>query len=116
MPLVSASLPFLPFLVLLVDVNFKAGEMPGWEDDLSQKLLFLYFALVLLLVSAVGDVPAVSNGKINQSQSTEEATEATEVPENGTSEMEPAQVRPGPLTEHVFTDPTPAPAPVRQNR
>ncbi|XP_015283618.1 PREDICTED: C-Jun-amino-terminal kinase-interacting protein 3 [Gekko japonicus] len=62
------------------------------------------------------EVPAVSNGKINQAQSTEEATEATEVPENGTDEMEPAQVRPGPLTEHVFTDPTPAPAPVRQSR
>ncbi|XP_048351090.1 C-Jun-amino-terminal kinase-interacting protein 3 isoform X16 [Sphaerodactylus townsendi] len=61
------------------------------------------------------DVPAVSNGKINQSQSTEEATEATEVPENGSNDMEPAQVRPGPLTEHVFTDPTPAPMPVRQN-
>ncbi|XP_053131967.1 C-Jun-amino-terminal kinase-interacting protein 3 isoform X21 [Hemicordylus capensis] len=61
------------------------------------------------------EVPAVSNGKINQSQSTEEATEATEVPENGVNEMEPAQVRPGPLTEHVFTDPTPAQAPVRQN-
>lgn len=62
------------------------------------------------------EVPAVSNGKINQSQSTEEATEATEVPENGVHEMEPAQVRPGPLTEHVFTDPTPVQVPVRQNR
>ncbi|XP_077172774.1 C-Jun-amino-terminal kinase-interacting protein 3 isoform X15 [Paroedura picta] len=61
------------------------------------------------------EVPAGSSGKINPSQSTEEATEATEVPENGTNEMEPAPVRPGPLTEHVFTDPTPAPALVRQN-
>nr|XP_028561141.1 C-Jun-amino-terminal kinase-interacting protein 3 isoform X8 [Podarcis muralis] len=61
------------------------------------------------------EVPAVSNSKINQSQSTEEATEATEVPENGVHEMEPAQVRPGPLTEHVFTDPTPVQVPVRQN-
>ncbi|XP_050761648.1 C-Jun-amino-terminal kinase-interacting protein 3 isoform X4 [Gymnogyps californianus] len=61
------------------------------------------------------EVAAVCNGKINQSQSTEEATEATEVPENGTSEAEPAQARPGPLTEHVFTDPVPAQAPLRQN-
>lgn len=61
------------------------------------------------------EVSAVSNGKINQSQSTEEATEATEVPENGVNDMEPAQVRPGPLTEHIFTDPTPAQPPVRQN-
>ncbi|KAJ6612319.1 hypothetical protein lerEdw1_015187 [Lerista edwardsae] len=61
------------------------------------------------------EVSAVSNGKIIQSQSTEEATEAMEVPENGPSEMEPAQVRPGPLTEHVFTDPTPVQPPVRQN-
>lgn len=61
------------------------------------------------------EVAAVSNGKINQSQSTEEATEATEVPENGANETEPAQVRPGPLTEHIFTDPAPAQAPVRQN-
>ncbi|XP_039348998.1 C-Jun-amino-terminal kinase-interacting protein 3 isoform X22 [Mauremys reevesii] len=59
------------------------------------------------------EVAAVSNGKINQSQSTEEATEATEVPESGANETEPAQVRPGPLTEHIFTDP--AQAPVRQN-
>ncbi|XP_044289295.1 C-Jun-amino-terminal kinase-interacting protein 3 isoform X2 [Varanus komodoensis] len=61
------------------------------------------------------EVPAVSNGKINQSQSTEEATEATEVPENGVNETEPAHIRTGPLTEHVFTDPTPAQAPVRQS-
>ncbi|XP_050824052.1 C-Jun-amino-terminal kinase-interacting protein 3 isoform X3 [Gopherus flavomarginatus] len=61
------------------------------------------------------EVAAVSNGKINQSQSTEEATEATEVPESGANETEPAQVRPGPLTEHIFTDPAPAQAPVRQN-
>ncbi|XP_064886680.1 C-Jun-amino-terminal kinase-interacting protein 3 isoform X39 [Columba livia] len=61
------------------------------------------------------EVAAVCNGKINQSQSTEEATEAMEVPENGTSEAEPAQARPGPLTEHVFTDPVPAQAPLGQN-
>ncbi|KAM7091322.1 C-Jun-amino-terminal kinase-interacting protein 3 isoform X5 [Ciconia boyciana] len=61
------------------------------------------------------EVAAVCNGKINQSQSTEEATEATEVQENGTSEAEPAEARPGPLTEHVFTDPVPAQAPLRQN-
>nr|XP_008120330.1 PREDICTED: C-Jun-amino-terminal kinase-interacting protein 3 isoform X7 [Anolis carolinensis] len=57
---------------------------------------------------------AVSNGKINQSQSTEEATEATEVPENGVTEMEPTLVRTCPPTEHVFTDPTPAQVPTRQ--
>ncbi|XP_042293213.1 C-Jun-amino-terminal kinase-interacting protein 3 isoform X5 [Sceloporus undulatus] len=61
-----------------------------------------------------GEVSAVSNGKVNQSQSTEEATEATEVPENGVTEMEPTHVRTGPLTEHVFTDPTPAQVPTRQ--
>ncbi|XP_077683999.1 C-Jun-amino-terminal kinase-interacting protein 3 isoform X2 [Eretmochelys imbricata] len=61
------------------------------------------------------EVAAVSNGKIYQSQSTEEATEATEVPESGANETEPAQVRPGPLTEHIFTEPDPAQAPVRQN-
>ncbi|XP_043350288.1 C-Jun-amino-terminal kinase-interacting protein 3 isoform X10 [Dermochelys coriacea] len=61
------------------------------------------------------EVAAVNNGKIYQSQSTEEATEATEVPESGVNETEPAQVRPGPLTEHIFTDPAPAQAPVRQN-
>ncbi|XP_030338673.1 C-Jun-amino-terminal kinase-interacting protein 3 isoform X18 [Strigops habroptila] len=61
------------------------------------------------------EVAAVCNGKINQSQSTEEATEATEVPENGTSEAESAQARSGPLTEHVFTDPVLAQAPLRQN-
>ncbi|XP_015678463.1 C-Jun-amino-terminal kinase-interacting protein 3-like, partial [Protobothrops mucrosquamatus] len=62
------------------------------------------------------EVAATSNARIDQSQSTEEATEATEVPENGGSETEPAQVRTGPLTEHVFTDPVPAQAPARQNR
>ncbi|KAI1233961.1 hypothetical protein IHE44_0004417 [Lamprotornis superbus] len=60
------------------------------------------------------EVAPVCNGKINQSQSTEEATEATEVPESSASEAEPTQARPGPLTEHVFTDPVPAQAP-RQN-
>ncbi|XP_067317417.1 C-Jun-amino-terminal kinase-interacting protein 3 isoform X3 [Anolis sagrei] len=62
------------------------------------------------------EVSSVSNGNINQSQSTEEATEATEVPENGATEMEPTLVRTGPLTEHVFTDPTPAQVPMRQTR
>uniref|UniRef100_A0ABM5F059 C-Jun-amino-terminal kinase-interacting protein 3 isoform X11 n=1 Tax=Pogona vitticeps TaxID=103695 RepID=A0ABM5F059_9SAUR len=60
-------------------------------------------------------VPIVSNGKINQCQSTEEATEATEVPENSGNEMEPTHVRTQPLTEHVFTDPPPAQPPIRQN-
>lgn len=32
-----------------------------------------------------------------------------EVPDSGPSEAEAAAVRPGPLTEHVFTDPAPAP-------
>nr|XP_033769989.1 C-Jun-amino-terminal kinase-interacting protein 3 isoform X6 [Geotrypetes seraphini] len=54
------------------------------------------------------DVATVNNGKINQSQSTEEATEATEVPESSsTSEGEATQMRQCPLTEHIFTDPTP---------
>lgn len=57
---------------------------------------------------------AVANGKVNPSQSTEEATEATEVPDSGPSEAEAAAVRPGPLTEHVFTDPAPAPPPSAQ--
>ncbi|XP_071976383.1 C-Jun-amino-terminal kinase-interacting protein 3 isoform X15 [Engystomops pustulosus] len=52
-----------------------------------------------------GEVSTVSNGKLTQHQSAEEATEALEVPESSISEAEPAQVRPGPLTEHVFTDP-----------
>ncbi|XP_004596667.2 C-Jun-amino-terminal kinase-interacting protein 3 isoform X2 [Ochotona princeps] len=54
-----------------------------------------------------GEVAAIANGKANPSQSTEEATEATEVPEPGPSEPEAAAVRPGTLTEHVFTDPAP---------
>ncbi|XP_004627952.1 C-Jun-amino-terminal kinase-interacting protein 3 isoform X4 [Octodon degus] len=54
-----------------------------------------------------GEVAATANGKVNPSQSTEEATEATEVPDPGSSEPEAAAVRPGPLTEHVFTDPAP---------
>ncbi|XP_019568637.2 C-Jun-amino-terminal kinase-interacting protein 3 isoform X15 [Rhinolophus sinicus] len=61
-----------------------------------------------------GEVAAVANGKVNPSQSTEEATEATEVPDSGPSEAEAAAVRPGPLTEHVFTDPAPAPPPSTQ--
>ncbi|KAG3258914.1 C-Jun-amino-terminal kinase-interacting protein 3 isoform X23 [Ictidomys tridecemlineatus] len=55
-----------------------------------------------------GEVAATASGKVNPSQSTEEATEATEVPDPGPSEPEVAAVRPGPLTEHVFTDPAPA--------
>ncbi|XP_076998355.1 C-Jun-amino-terminal kinase-interacting protein 3 isoform X3 [Tamandua tetradactyla] len=55
-----------------------------------------------------GEVAAVSNGKVNSSQSTEEATEATEVPDPGPSEPDVATVRPGPLTEHVFTDTAPS--------
>uniref|UniRef100_A0A6I8REZ4 C-Jun-amino-terminal kinase-interacting protein 3 n=1 Tax=Xenopus tropicalis TaxID=8364 RepID=A0A6I8REZ4_XENTR len=54
-----------------------------------------------------GEVSTVSNGKLNQHQSAEEATEALEVPETSATEADPAQVRPGPLTEHVFTDPAP---------
>ncbi|XP_066239045.1 C-Jun-amino-terminal kinase-interacting protein 3 isoform X9 [Saccopteryx leptura] len=61
-----------------------------------------------------GEVATVTNGKVNPSQSTEEATEATEVPDSGPSEAETAAVRPGPLTEHVFTDPAPVPAPSAQ--
>ncbi|XP_078519098.1 C-Jun-amino-terminal kinase-interacting protein 3 [Lissotriton helveticus] len=55
-----------------------------------------------------GEVSSVPNGKHHPSQSAEEATEATEVPENTANETEVAQVRSGPLTEHVFTDPVPA--------
>ncbi|KAM6155252.1 C-Jun-amino-terminal kinase-interacting protein 3 [Rhynchocyon petersi] len=58
-----------------------------------------------------GEVAAACTGKVNPAQSTEEATEATEVPEP--SEPEAAAVRPGPLTEHVFTDPAPTPPPSR---
>ncbi|XP_077880960.1 C-Jun-amino-terminal kinase-interacting protein 3 isoform X24 [Ictidomys tridecemlineatus] len=58
--------------------------------------------------SSIGEVAATASGKVNPSQSTEEATEATEVPDPGPSEPEVAAVRPGPLTEHVFTDPAPA--------
>ncbi|XP_037670440.1 C-Jun-amino-terminal kinase-interacting protein 3 isoform X5 [Choloepus didactylus] len=56
-----------------------------------------------------GEVAAVGNGKVNLSQPTEEATEATEVPDPGPSEPEAATVQPGPLTEHVFTDTAPTP-------
>ncbi|XP_006901963.1 PREDICTED: c-Jun-amino-terminal kinase-interacting protein 3 [Elephantulus edwardii] len=58
-----------------------------------------------------GEVAAACTGKVNPAQSTEEATEATEVPEP--SEPEAAAVRPGPLTEHVFTDPAPTQPPNR---
>lgn len=66
------------------------------------------------LFSSTGEVATVANGKVNPSQSTEEATEATEVPDSGPSEAEAAAVRPGPLTEHVFTDLAPSPAPTAQ--
>ncbi|XP_008854422.1 C-Jun-amino-terminal kinase-interacting protein 3 isoform X11 [Nannospalax galili] len=56
-----------------------------------------------------GEVAATASGKVNPSQSTEEATEATEVPDPGPSEPEAAAVCPGPLTEHVFTDLAPTP-------
>ncbi|XP_045141298.1 C-Jun-amino-terminal kinase-interacting protein 3 isoform X5 [Echinops telfairi] len=61
-----------------------------------------------------GEVAAVGNGKVQPAPSTEEATEATEVPEPGPSEPEAATARPGPLTEHVFTDPAPTPPPSTQ--
>ncbi|XP_077130811.1 C-Jun-amino-terminal kinase-interacting protein 3 isoform X5 [Ranitomeya variabilis] len=60
-----------------------------------------------VLDKSQGEVSTVSNGKLTQHQSAEEATEALEVPESSISETEPAPVRPGPLTEHVFTDPAP---------
>ncbi|CAJ0957573.1 unnamed protein product [Ranitomeya imitator] len=60
-----------------------------------------------VLDKSQGEVSSVSNGKLTQHQSAEEATEALEVPESSISETEPAPVRPGPLTEHVFTDPAP---------
>ncbi|XP_058891643.1 C-Jun-amino-terminal kinase-interacting protein 3-like isoform X2 [Acipenser ruthenus] len=49
-------------------------------------------------------VAPISNGKLNPSQSAEEATEATEVSEPAASETVPVSARPGPFTEHIFTD------------
>lgn len=66
--------------------------------------------LTRLTPLSTGDVATTANGKVNPSQSTEEATEATEVPDPGPSESEATTVRPGPLTEHVFTDPAPTPS------
>ncbi|KAG8433156.1 hypothetical protein GDO86_017444 [Hymenochirus boettgeri] len=60
-----------------------------------------------ILDKGQGEVSTVSNGKLNQHQSAEEATEALEVSETSASDSDPAKVRPGPLTEHVFTDPAP---------
>ncbi|XP_064415188.1 C-Jun-amino-terminal kinase-interacting protein 3 isoform X2 [Latimeria chalumnae] len=57
------------------------------------------------------EVAAVCNGKINPSQSAEEATEATEVTDGAPSEAEPVLARSVPLTEHIFTDPTQTGAP-----
>ncbi|XP_061087477.1 C-Jun-amino-terminal kinase-interacting protein 3-like isoform X10 [Conger conger] len=48
------------------------------------------------------------NGKLNPSQSAEEATEATEVPDPAGSEE--VSGPPRPFTEHIFTDPQPPPA------
>ncbi|KAM4716898.1 C-Jun-amino-terminal kinase-interacting protein 3 isoform 9-T9 [Anableps anableps] len=50
------------------------------------------------------------NGKIHPAQSAEEATEATEVSESTANHTEMGSGRPGPFTEHVFTDPQPRPA------
>ncbi|KAM4535646.1 C-Jun-amino-terminal kinase-interacting protein 3 isoform 8-T8 [Fundulus diaphanus] len=50
------------------------------------------------------------NGKIHPAQSAEEATEATEVSESTANHAEMGSGRPGPFTEHVFTDPQPRPA------
>ncbi|XP_038138223.1 C-Jun-amino-terminal kinase-interacting protein 3 isoform X5 [Cyprinodon tularosa] len=49
------------------------------------------------------------NGKIHPAQSAEEATEATEVSESTANDTGIASGRPGPFTEHVFTDPQPRP-------
>ncbi|XP_032444435.1 C-Jun-amino-terminal kinase-interacting protein 3 isoform X9 [Xiphophorus hellerii] len=59
-----------------------------------------------------GQAPAAPpmNGKIHPAQSAEEATEATEVSESAASQPEMGSGRPGPFTEHVFTDPQPRPA------
>ncbi|XP_023204499.1 C-Jun-amino-terminal kinase-interacting protein 3 isoform X14 [Xiphophorus maculatus] len=59
-----------------------------------------------------GQAPAAPpmNGKIHPAQSAEEATEATEVSESTASQPEMGSGRPGPFTEHVFTDPQPRPA------
>ncbi|KAJ8402653.1 hypothetical protein AAFF_G00367360 [Aldrovandia affinis] len=56
---------------------------------------------------AQGHVAALHSGKLNLSQSAEEATEATEVSEPVASEAEEVSRPPGPFTEHVFTDPQP---------
>uniref|UniRef100_A0A8C7ZI47 C-Jun-amino-terminal kinase-interacting protein 3 n=1 Tax=Oryzias sinensis TaxID=183150 RepID=A0A8C7ZI47_9TELE len=45
------------------------------------------------------------NGKIHPTQSAEEATEATEVPESTANQAEMRSGPPGPFMEHVFTDP-----------
>lgn len=45
--------------------------------------------------------------KLHPTQSAEEATEATEVPEAAVSESADVSGPPGPFTEHVFTDPQP---------
>ncbi|XP_066545091.1 C-Jun-amino-terminal kinase-interacting protein 3 isoform X3 [Amia ocellicauda] len=63
-----------------------------------------------------GHVAPLLNGKINSSQSAEEATEATEVPEPVASHTEGVSARPGPFTEHVFTDPQPTAADVPLSR
>ncbi|XP_078806973.1 C-Jun-amino-terminal kinase-interacting protein 3 isoform X27 [Oryzias latipes] len=47
------------------------------------------------------------NGKIHPTQSAEEATEATEVPESTANQAEMRSGPPGPFMEHVFTDPQP---------
>ncbi|KAJ8399871.1 hypothetical protein AAFF_G00406010 [Aldrovandia affinis] len=52
-------------------------------------------------------VTPLLNGKLNPSQSAEEATEATEVPEPAASEAGEVSGPPRPFTEHVFTDPQP---------
>ncbi|XP_073916589.1 C-Jun-amino-terminal kinase-interacting protein 3 isoform X15 [Castor canadensis] len=67
-------------------------------------------AHVLCISSIPGEVASAANGKVNPSQSTEEATEATEVPDPGPSEPQASATRPGPLTEHVFTDLVPTPS------
>ncbi|XP_059835233.1 C-Jun-amino-terminal kinase-interacting protein 3 isoform X2 [Hypanus sabinus] len=54
-----------------------------------------------------GDMAPLKGGKINQPQSAEEATEATEATGNGVTDAEPALARPSAYTEHVFTDSAP---------
>ncbi|XP_035261457.1 C-Jun-amino-terminal kinase-interacting protein 3-like isoform X5 [Anguilla rostrata] len=63
-----------------------------------------------------GHAAPLLNGKLNPTQSAEEATEATEVPDPTAGEAEEASGPPRPFTEHVFTDPQPRAADPSRSR